>query len=73
MRKLRAIKPPRSRGRAGLVPHQLQPPNVVQFAKKLDGLLNLLDATADALAAMEDRVSSEKDFGQADNIKPTMQ
>jgi len=44
----------RSGGRArhdGSVPHQLQPPNVVQFAKSLDCLLDLLDSTADALAA----------------------
>ena len=40
-----------SRARDGSVPHQLQPPNVVQFAKKLDGLMDLLDSTADALAA----------------------
>jgi hypothetical protein len=39
------------RARDGSVPHQLQPPNVVQFAKNLDCLLNLLDSTADALAA----------------------
>src|SRR5471030_463989 len=44
----------RSGGRArhdGSMPHQLQPPNVVQFAKNLDCLLDLLDSTADALAA----------------------
>jgi hypothetical protein len=35
----------------GSVPHQLQPPNVVRFAKQLDFLLTLLDVTADALAA----------------------
>src|ERR1017187_3155070 len=40
-----------SRARDGSVPHQLQPPNVVQFAKSLDCLLDLLDSTADALAA----------------------
>ena len=31
----------------GSVPHQLQPPNVVRLAKRLDGLLDLLDATTD--------------------------
>ena len=41
----------RSRARDGSVPLQLQPPNVVRFAKRLDFLLDLLDATADALAA----------------------
>ena len=40
-----------SRARDGSVPHQLQPLNVVQFAKNLDCLLDLLDSTADALAA----------------------
>jgi hypothetical protein len=40
-----------SRARDGSVPHRLQPPNVVQFAKSLDCLLDLLDSTADALAA----------------------
>ena len=33
------------------MPDQLLPPNVVRLAKKLDGLLDLLDATASALAA----------------------
>ena len=40
-----------SRAHDGSVPHQLQPPNVVRFAKQLDFLLTLLDVTADALAA----------------------
>ena len=39
------------RARDGSVPHQLQPPNVVRFAKQVDFLLTLLDVTADALAA----------------------
>ncbi|HEY3443598.1 MAG TPA: hypothetical protein VGK29_22765 [Paludibaculum sp.] len=38
----------------GSVPQQLQPPNVVQFAERLDCLLELLDSTADALAAEYD-------------------
>ena len=38
----------------GWVPDQLTPPNVVQFAKRLDALLNLLDATAHGLAATVD-------------------
>ena len=49
--------------------------NVVQFAKKLDGLLDLLDATADALAAAGDQrveVSGEEKFHAAGDIKPTI-
>ncbi len=38
----------------GWVPPQLQPPNVVRFAKKLDVLIDLLDSTADGLAAASD-------------------
>jgi hypothetical protein len=37
------------------VPNQLLPPNVVLFAKKLDALIGLLDATTDALAATADQ------------------
>jgi hypothetical protein len=60
----------RSRSRDGSVPHQLRPPNVVQFAKKLDGVLDLLDSTADALAATWDqRAAMEGD----DDFKPTIQ
>src|SRR5216684_2214617 len=33
------------------MPNQLQPPNVVRLATTLDALLDLLDATADGLAA----------------------
>jgi hypothetical protein len=58
-----------SRRSDGWVPHQLQPPNVVRFAKKLDGLLNLLDATTDALAATGDQQVS----GEEDDFKPTIQ
>jgi hypothetical protein len=42
------------------VPQQLQPPNVVQFAKKLDRLTDLLDATVDLLAAMGDAASGDR-------------
>ena len=59
----------------GSVPHQLQPSNVVQFAKKLDALLDLLDATADALAATWDQqaeVSGEEDFNPGDDFEPTI-
>ena len=37
------------------VPSQLQPPKVLQIAKRLDGLLELLDVTADALATTWDQ------------------
>ena len=49
--------------------------DVVQFAKRMDGLLDLLDVTADALAATWDQhaeVSGEEDFQPADGIKPTI-
>jgi hypothetical protein len=49
--------------------------NIVQFAKKLDGLLDLLDATADALAATWDQraeVSGEEMFHAGDNLTPTI-
>jgi len=53
--------------------------NVVQFAKKLDDLLDLLDVTADALAATWDQradqhaeVSGEEKFHAGGNIKPTI-
>jgi hypothetical protein len=51
----------------------------VQFAKKLDDLLDLLDVTADALAATWDQradqhaeVSGEEKFHAGGNIKPTI-
>ena len=56
--------------RDGSVPLGLVPPKIVHFAKRLDGLLDLLDVTGDALAAMADRqVSVENELG----IKPTIQ
>ena len=57
----------------GWVPQQLQPPNVVQFAKKLDALITLLDATADALAAKWDEILGKKTFEAGDDFKPTIQ
>jgi hypothetical protein len=53
----------------GWVPNQLLPPNVVQFARKLDCLIALLDATADALAA----TNGMMDGGTGHGIKPTIQ
>ncbi len=55
----------RNRPRDGSVPLQLQPPNVVQFAKRLDCLLDLLDPTADALAATWD-MREETTVGEDD-------
>jgi hypothetical protein len=55
-----------SRARDGSVPHQLQPPKVVQFAKNLDCLLDLLDSTADALAAEWDMCSEGPTEGNGD-------
>jgi hypothetical protein len=48
---------------------------VVQFAKKLDGLLDLLDVTADALAATWDlrAQASGTEFDGGDAFKPTIQ
>jgi hypothetical protein len=58
------------------VPSQLQPPNVVRLAKKLDGLLDLLDSTADALAAtwdmQRDGISAEE-LLTGDDFTPTIQ
>jgi hypothetical protein len=64
-----------SRARDGSVPHQLQPPNIVQFAKKLDCLLNLLDSTADALAAEWDLRSEAANVvgGDDGGFEPTIQ
>jgi len=50
-----------SRSPEGSVPHQLQPPNVVLLAKKLDALVDLLASTADGLAAEWDRRAEAKD------------
>jgi hypothetical protein len=53
-----------SPARDGSVSYQLQPPNVVRFAKQLDFLLNLLDSTTDALAAEWDLSVTKADRGQ---------
>jgi hypothetical protein len=63
-----------SRARDGSVPNQLQPPNVVQFAEKLDCLLNLLDSTADALAAeWELRSEAPTEVNGNGGFDPTIQ
>ena len=65
----------RNRRPDGWVPNQLEPPNVVRFAGKLDGLLDLLNATADALAATLDQRgegSGQEPFHIADTNKPTI-
>jgi hypothetical protein len=64
-----------NRARDGSVPHQLQPPNVVRFAKQLDFLLDLLDVTADALAAewdLRSKAPSEAN-GNDGGFEPTIQ
>src|ERR1019366_2977638 len=55
------------------VPSQLQPPNVVQCAKRLDSLLNLLDSAADALAATWEQASDKETFDAEGDFKPTIQ
>ncbi len=61
----------RSRSMDGSVPDQLRPPAVVQFTRNLDVLLDLLDSTADALAATWDLVS-EKAAVHVGDMKPTI-
>jgi hypothetical protein len=68
---------PANRRPDGWVPSQLQTPNVVRFAKKLDALLNLLAATADGLAAdwdlQQEGISAETDSDTGDDFRPTIQ
>jgi hypothetical protein len=67
----------KSRRRDGSAPVQLQPANVIRLAKKLDGLLDLLSATADGLAASWDLraegISVELDNEAGEDFKPTIQ
>ena len=70
----RAIRSSRAKG-ANSVSQFYRTFNVAQFAKKLDGLLDLLGATADALAAtwdLQTEVSGEETFHARGNIKPTI-
>jgi hypothetical protein len=64
---------PGSRRPDGSVPQRLQPTNVVQFAKRLDALIDLLDATADALAATWEKVSDEESTHDGYDFTPTIQ
>jgi hypothetical protein len=68
---------PANRRPDGWVPSQLQTPNVVRFAKRLDALLNLLAATADGLAAewdlQQEGISSESDLDAGEDFTPTIQ
>lgn len=64
---------PGSRRPDGWVPRPLEPHNVVQFAKKLDALIDLLIATADGLAANWEKASDEETFGDGDDFTPTIQ
>jgi hypothetical protein len=65
----------RSGRRDGSVPPQLESPNVIRFARKLDGLLELLAATADGLAAVWDlqQEGISVDFDPRNDFKPTIQ
>jgi len=63
---------PGSRRSDGCVPDQLQPLNVVRFARKLDALLDLLEVTADALAATWDQRAAETELRTRGTIKPTI-
>jgi hypothetical protein len=68
---------PGNRRAVGAVPDQLQPPNVIRLAKKLDSLLDLSAATADGLAAewdlQRDGISSEADLDAGDDFGSTIQ
>jgi hypothetical protein len=59
------------------VPQQLQPSNVVRFAKRLDALLDLLAATADGLAAewdlQRDGILTEADLDAGGDFTPMIQ
>ena len=58
--------------RDGSVLPQLQPPNVLRIAKRLDALLDLLDVTADVMAATWDQRAEGRSLQAGDNIKPSI-
>ena len=61
---------PGNRRSDGSVPPQLLPPNLGRLAKKLDALIDLLDAIADGLAAKSDQ---HADLLAPGNPPPTIQ
>jgi hypothetical protein len=67
---------PGNRRSDGWVPQQLQPLNVIRLAKRLDALIDLLSATADALAATWDLqaegISTELDPVTGEDFPPTI-
>jgi hypothetical protein len=67
---------PGNRRAVGTVPDQLQPANVVRFAKRLDALLDLLAATADGLAAewdlQQEGILTEDDLDTGDDFGATI-
>ena len=69
--------PPGNRRRDGSVPDQLQLANVVRVAKRVDALIDLLSATADALAATWDLkaegISVQLDPEAGEDFEPTIQ
>jgi hypothetical protein len=68
---------PGNRRRDGSVPDQLQLANVVRVAKRVDALIDLLSATADALAATWDLkaegISVQLDPEAGEDFEPTIQ
>jgi hypothetical protein len=68
----RAIRSSRTEGPSS-VSQYYRTFNVGQFVKKLDALLDLLDVTADALAATWDQVSGEQTLHAGDDCEPTIQ
>jgi hypothetical protein len=76
---LEALDPVAVAGRPGnrrpdsWVPNQLLPSNVVPLAKKLDALIELLVATADALAATWEQMTAESELKSGDDFAPTIQ
>jgi hypothetical protein len=63
-------------GLPGIIPAQLQKSEVIELFPRLDGLVDLLAATADGLAAEWDvraDGSGEETFHAGDDFKPTTQ